>query len=1078
MMKLSKKFLIGVLVCLFTTLGGFAQQKSIRGTVTDNLNEGLPGVTVTVKGVSLGVATDLDGNFQISVPNNKSVLVFSCIGFVTKEVTVGNQTTINVVLEEEAADLDEVVVIGYGTARKRDLSGSISSLKPSEELAATSTSFDNLLQGRVAGLNISGGGSTPGSASSIIIRGANSLTGDSQPLYVIDNVPQSSTGQTASGVSGEYSPPSDPLAGINMNDIEDVQILKDASATAIYGSRGANGVIIITTKRGKEGKPRINLSANLTIANAVDLLPLMNLRQYGEFYNERNGTPSTTTAGAVTEPYFIFNQDGTIDYSYISSSTSSTGVVTRENKVYKDVQYRDWLDEILRTAISSSYNLNINGGGKNVRYNVSLGYRDVEGIIKNTGLKHGDFRMNLGLDLSDKVTANIVTSAFLRKNDMMSGGTTVGRSSGAIIPTALTSQPFLLPRDDQAIDEDNRTTVHSWLEDYDDITNEYRVALSGDVSYKINKDLTYTFRAGGVKNNMQRRNWYGTQLFRGYNENGYLFDSSLDRNNYNVENLLNYNKTFRNLKNLNLGLTAGITYDAYTWLNKTSYGTNFPFKMLRIDGMQIAENVVINTPVQRDYQLLSYLGRANLSFLNGRYVVTTTFRADGTSKFSKENRWAYFPSFAGAWNIQEESFMKNLRDIDQLKLRAGWGVTGSQNINPYVTIFGYGSGTGYATPSGSVVKTLGVSINNPDLKWETTSSVNLGIDFGFLHNRVGGSIDVYNKTTKDLLVNISAPGSSSLNTIASNNGKVQNKGLEILLRGDVIRKKDLTWSVNANVAFNKSKVLELGTDSGVLGAINGGNPVRSIYGKSLGDHFGIANVFIEGYAPGLFFGYKTNGIVQESEATEYTNKLGSPFTAAMGAAGNLKYVDVNGDGSIDENDKTIIGDPNPDFVYGFNTTVNYKRFRLSASFSGVKGGDILNTFNRYQNLAFRTNGGNNFNPAAYYGAWRETNTNTNYPALTSIPLNGNIIDRYVEDGSYLRCTDLTLGYNLPAKLLKKANLRWVDVYVSVKNLFTITDYSGFDVTSRSYVVDPLYRGIDAFPYPAQRSIIVGTSITF
>lgn len=1054
-----------MLTFVMTSIGLSAHQKSIRGTVIDNLKDGLPGVSVTVKGTTIGVATDLDGNFQISVPDEKAVLVFSCVGFITKEVTVGKQTVVNVTLEDEAQDLDEVVVIAYGTARKRDLSGAISSLKPTEELAATSGSFDNLLQGRVAGLNISGGGSIPGSAASIIIRGANSLTGDCQPLYVIDNVPQASAGHESKGVSGECMPATDPLAGINPNDIEDIQVLKDASATAIYGSRGANGVIIITTKKGKEGKPRVNVSANLTIADAIDLLPQMNLRQYAEFFNE----------GRVGQgPSFTINNDGTIDYTYQSDNTSAGG-----DSVVKDVQYRDWMKEALRTALSTNYNLNVTGGSKNTRYNVSFGYKDIEGIIRNTGLKHGDFRLNLGLDITDKISANIVASAFLRKNNMMSGGNTTGRSTGAIIPTALNAQPFELPADDNKLDADTRVTVLSWLTDYDDITNEYRIALSGDISYKFNKDLTYTFRAGGVKNNQVRKNWYGVQLFRGNNVNGYLQETTLDRNNYNVEHLLNYNKTFRNFKNLNLGATLGVTYDAYEWLNTLTRGQDFPYKMFRTNGMHTAQTIVVESPTQSDYQLLSYLGRLNLSFLNGRYVLTGTFRADGTSKFTKDNRWAYFPSFAGAWNIQEEQFMANLKEIDQLKLRAGWGVTGSQNISPYVTIFGYGSGTGYANPDGSIIRTLGVSINNPDLKWEATSSVNLGVDFGFLNNRIGGSFDVYNKLTKDLLVNISAPGSSSLSSIATNNGEVRNRGFEAVIRGDIIRKNDFTWSANANIAINRTKIIALGTDEGVLGSINGGNPVRSINGKSVGDHFGIANVFIEGYAPGLFYGYKTDGIVQENEAAAYAAMLGTPFQSTIhGAAGNLKYVDVNGDGVIDQNDKTIIGDPNPDFSYGFNTTVTYKRFRLSASFAGVKGGDILNTFNRYQNLASQENGNRNFNPAAYYGAWRTDNTNTIYPALNSRVLNGNISDRYIEDGSYLRCTDLTFGYTLSPKLLQKANLRWVDLYVSVKNLFTITDYSGFDVTSRSYVIDPLYRGIDAFPYPAQRSIIIGTSITF
>ncbi|MDO5607542.1 MAG: TonB-dependent receptor [Capnocytophaga sp.] len=1048
------------ILCILLTFvsAAFAQplqaQTTVSGTVTDDQGVPLPGVSVLIKSTTQGVATDFDGKYSIEAQNG-NILVFSSIGFTSQEIKVDSKSTIiNVLLKEDTQQLDEVVIIGYGTARRRDLTGSVTSIRPTEELAATSNSIDNLLQGRVAGVNIATAGSTPGAAASIVIRGANSLTGDSQPLYVIDNVPQSSTGQTMRSGSGDFQLAQDPLANLNPNDIADIQILKDASATAIYGSRGANGVILITTKRGKEGKAKITYSTNVTMADAVDLIPLMDLTQYASYFN-------TILPG---ENAFEVRNDGRVFYTYVDSDTNTSFT--------EQIHNRNWLKEALRTAFSTTHNINVNGGSQKMRYNISAGYKDVEGIVHNTGLKHGDFRINLGVDLTERLSANIIANGFLRENNMMPGGNTVGRTSGAIIPTAINTPPYLLPDNDSRNQGDVRTTVLSWVTDFDDITNEHQFSLSGDVTYRFHPDVSYTFRAGGNLNNVERTNWYGISLFKGGENNGFLSQSILKRNNYNVENLLNYNKTFGSL---NIGATVGATYDAYKWLNTNISGVNFPYYVFRTNGLHTAGSITADNPLQRDYQLLSYLGRLNLSFFNGRYVLTGTFRTDGTSKFSESNRWAYFPSFAAAWNVKEEPFLATADFLSQFKLRAGYGVTGSQNINPYVTIFGYGSQVGYATPDGTILKGLTVSVNNPDLKWETTSSVNGGLDFGLFDNRVSGTVELYNKTTKDLLINISLPGSTSFSSLAVNNGEISNKGFEAMLNTDLIRSKDLTWNIGGNIAFNTPKIVKLGVPEGTFATL--GN-VRAFLGSTIGDHFGSVNIFAENHAPGLFYGYKTDGLIQEDEAVAYAATLESPFTAANGTPGNLKYVDTNGDGKVNTDDLAVIGDPNPDFLYGFQTSVRYKNARFSATFTGVKGGDILNTSNRYHNMAFQQNGGSNLNPKAFTEAWTTTNTDTRYPALRSSLVNGIINDRYVEDGSYLRCTDITAGYTLNLETLKTAGIRSVDLYLSVKNAFTITDYSGFDVTGRSFNLDPLRRGIDAYAFPTQRAFILGASISF
>lgn len=1049
-----KSLMLSLLFIIALSSNLLAQIKAVSGRVLDSKGAPIPGVNVQIKKTPKGTTTDFDGNYKLEA-NKGDILVFSSLGFNTLEKAVNQDQNINVSLEDDTQQLNEVVVVGYGTMRKKDLTGAVVSLKPTQDEAAIATSFDDLLQGKAAGVTVSTGGSTPGSAGSVIIRGANSLQGDSQPLYVIDNVPQSSTGQGVRNSSGDYQPPTDPLAGINPNDIEDIQILKDASATAIYGSRGANGVILITTKRGKSGKATIRVSANFSVADPANFLDLMNLREYASFWN--NKYPA--------DQRFLIGED----IKYVYSGVDENGATVRKETA---IANRDWQKEITRTALSSDYNLNINGGNEKTKYSFSTSYKDVEGIVKNTGLKHGDFRLNLSANVTDRLSLGFHLSGFLRKNNMMSGGNTVGRVSGGLLSTAVNSAPYDRPVDDVtfATDVDTRTTVFSWLTDYDDITDEYRFTGAFDANYKISKSLKYTFRTGGNLNNMERTNWYGLPLYNGYLYNGYLTQDRLKRNNYNVENLLFYSQSFGEI---NIDATAGVTYDAYQLASTGAIGKGFAYTNLRANGLHTASNVQILTPGQGDYQLLSYLARLNTGFYNGKYVVTATMRADGTSKFSPSNRWGYFPSFALAWNAAQENFIaNNAKWVSQFKLRAGYGVTGSQNISPYTTIFGYGTpGLGYATVAGAQIQGLGVNgITNPNLKWENTQSVNAGADFGFFNNRISGSVDLYNKITKDLLVNIDIPGSTAFSSLTVNRGEIENKGIEAVLNVDIIRTKDLKWNIGGNIAFNQSTINKIGSTPGTWGALG---TTTAFLGNTAGDHFGAANIFIEGEAPGLFYGFKTDGIVQTGD----TYTVGAPF-ASSAAPGNLKVVDVNGDGVVDINDKTIIGDPNQDYTYGFQTGVSYKQLRFKASFSGVKGGDILNANNRYINLANFQSGDRNMNPNAIENAWTASNPSNEFTSINSNVVNGHIYDRYLEDGSYLRCTDITLGYTFKQDIAGQLGLSSIDLFAAAKNPFTISSYSGYDPTSRSFNFDPLRRGFDLFSFPVSRQIILGLNLTF
>ena len=1067
--KLLNVFLV-CLLCLTSTAAALAQQTiKVTGKVIDSTNEGVPGVNVQVKGGSLGTITDVDGNYKIDVPNSKSVLVFSFIGYETQEVSVGNKTVINVSLKDDTQVLDEVVVVAYGTARKGDVTGALTSLRPDPNDAAKATSLDNLLSGKVAGLVVNSTSSAVGSASSVTIRGASSLRGDNQPLYVIDNVPQASTGEFASsGISGDFQINQDPLSSLNPGDIEDITVLKDASSTAIYGSRGANGVILITTKKGKAGKAKVNASATFTIANTTNLLDMINLEEYANYANSRIQDGLVPFHIVGDQVRYVFN--GSYD-KYDANNPETYNVVT----------YRNWQKEIYTSAFSQNYSLSLNGGSDKITYYISANFKDINGTVKQTSLKQGDLRANLSAEVSKAVKIDLSLSGALRQNDMMAGGNTLGGSTGAISRTALDYAPFEMPEGDPSFNNENKTTVFSWLNDYVDVTDDKTFKASLDLTWKINKFFRYNLRTGGNLNINERKRWYGLQLYQGMNNQGLLALSDLNKNNVSVENILNYSTKLKSFATLDA--TAGVTYEDYNFLNKNTTANQFTFFEMRENGLHMAGNVNNAQPIQKDYQLVSYLGRANLSILD-KYLITASFRADGSSKFAKGNRWGYFPSASSAWRMEQEEFMKNISWLSQLKIRVSYGVTGNQSIDPYSTFSMYGSNSNlyYADGSGNAQTAFTVTnLSNNSLKWEKTASWNAGLDFGLFNSRLSGTLDVYQKKTTDLLISRTLPGSAGFASTYYNQGSMKNNGVELSLNAQIIDKKDWKWSVSGNIGFNKSEIAELGllpSDFGFLGEKVG------YYGNSIGDHFGVGHVFLEGEAPGLFFGYVTQGIVQPEDITEqgvkYTKKDGTvgyyqTFNKVTPVAGDIKFVDSDGDGDVNVNDRDIIGDPNPDFTYGFSTSISWKNLSLSAAFTGVQGKDVLNTNNRYINTPGTRS--NNLTRKAYQNMWTESNHSNLYPSSTFV-IQNYVMDRYVEDASYLRCADITLNYVLPKMWMSKIGFQNASVYASVKNAFIITNYSGYDPDVNFFGFDGLRPGVDMSSYPTPRSFIFGLNLTF
>ncbi|MEO9144820.1 MAG: TonB-dependent receptor [Ginsengibacter sp.] len=1026
---------------------------SIQGVVKDAQGNPLAGVSVIVKRTQKGTSTGTDGRFTIDA-NVGDELEFTMIGYQKKTITIGQNRNITVVMEIEETTGNEIIIIGYGTQKKSDVTGAISSYTPKEDEAARSVSVDEMLQGKIPGMNVTNSASGPGAASSVIIRGANSLRGDNQPLYIIDNIPQSSTGQFAGNVAGDNQIPENPLTTLNPNDIESIQVLKDASATAIYGSRGANGVIIITTKKGKSGKAKITFNTNVTTASVTRKRDMLNLKEYADFRNQQVG------GGNANSFYF---DGGQIRYVFSGDTYDPT-----DDSSYHILTEKNWQNEIYRNAISNNNNLSISGGSGKTTYFLSASYKNIQGIVKSTNMQIGDLRLNVNTELSKKLKLSVMLNGGIRGNNMMTGGDTRGGVSGSIISTAVYSAPFIYPQDDPILnnDLDARTSVLSWLSDYDDLTNEKTFRASTELTWKISNMFSYSFRSGANITLQDRSRWFGLQLFQGLNNNGFLTTSNLNRNNYTVENLLNFNKKIGDI--VNITALAGVTYDKYSFLNKLVSGNNFQNFILKTNGMNFASNVTVYQPFQKDYQLMSYLSRVNLSFLEDRFIATINFRADGSSKFAPNNRWGYFPSMAIAWRMENEKFIQNLDWINQLKLRIGYGKTGSQAIDPYSTLSFYSQNSYYADNLGNRLLAINVSgLPNKDLRWESTSSYNGGVDFAVLDSRISGSLDVYYKETNNLLISRDIPPSTSFTNVIINQGALSNRGVELNLNGDVIRNKDLNFSIGGNISFNTPKIIKLGLPQSTFGK----SSYVAYLGNAIGDHYGVGNIFIQGQAPGLFWGYKTDGIYQTGENISIKKDL----LNSVPTPGAIKFVDQNGDSIINSSDMTIIGNPNPKFTYGFNASLRYKNFTLNANFYGVYGNQILNA--NLRDEATPSKQSPNLRENALLNAWTPTNASNTYPSLTqNIP--NVVMDRYIENGSFLRMSNLTLGYTLPQFIPSKIGLNSINVYATGTNLFLITKYSGNDPEVNSFAFDGLRPGIDYNSFPNVRSFIFGLNIKF
>lgn len=990
---------------------GVLQSSLIKGVVKDSNGDPLLGVNVIVKGSTIGAVTDIDGNFSFEVPAG-STLVVSYIGFKSQEIKVKGNTPLNILLKEDSEALDEVVVVGYGVQKKSDVTGALSSVKGDELTKLSISRTDQALQGQMAGVMVQNSVAAPGEEPNIIIRGGNSLKGDNAPLVVIDGV-----------LGGD-------LSLIDPNDITSIEVLKDASSTSIYGSRGANGVIMVTTKRGNTGKPSVSYSGYVSVSQVSKKMDMLNGQELYDLLKEAQENYPTS---ALKIPSWV-------DPNNLNNT--------------------DWQDEVFRSAPMTGHSLSISGGTETTKYSLSGNYLLQQGIIKNSDFNRAGVRANVEQKLGKSVTVGMLlnasrsssTSASINQMNGSDGGgvTFSALGFGPLVPVYKEDGSFSGPLKDGAQMNNPVALIN------DQVVDKDRSYFQGTafLEWEILKSLRFRTAWSYTYSDKRQRQFTSGENLLSYKGQGYAYVENKETTNWLGENTLTYSKTFN--KDHSLNVVAGFTAEASDYFYNTSSGKGFDIESLGYWNMGLADNSLLSVGSGGNHSAIaSWLGRVNYAY-KGKYLASVSFRADGSSKFAKNNKWGYFPSAALGWRISEEDFMKDISWIQNLKLRGSYGETGSQAITPYQSLASF-STTSYVLGGNSAVALVPGRVPNPDLKWETTKQTDIGIDLSVLGGRISLVADYYYKKTIDLHYDKILPYYTGYSSQTQNIGSKQNKGWEFSLNTQNLV-GGLKWSTSVNIALNKEKVLDLGDDQYFYTNGSGG---------ALGAGFNETGIVQVGKPLGNFYGYVFDGIYQNK--TE-VNKLSSS-TARVGA---VKFKDLDGDGKITTEDRTIIGNANPDFIFGIGNDFSYKDFDLSFLFQGTCGNDIMNLMTvTFSELPSNSN--NTGNAFRYVkDSWRGEGTSNTQQALNEG--GGPASTRFIEDGSYIRLKNLTLGYTLPKSLTSQWGISNLRLYISGQNLFTITGYSGYDpeVSSRTGNYN---LGFDGGSYPAIRSYTFGLNLT-
>lgn len=1038
-----------VLLILALVAGGgraFAQE-TIVGRVTDTDNNPLVGVTVLLKGTTTGTATDAKGNYAIKVSGASAVLDFSYLGYMSQSESIGKRTVVNVQMKDEATAIGnvEIVSVGYGSVARRDLTGSVAKADMTDILKSNVTSFDQALSGRIAGVVVTTNDGALGSEANITIRGGNSLTQSNAPLYVIDGFPMESSLATV----------------MNPNDIESIDVLKDASATAIYGARGANGVIVITTKKGTEGRPTVTFNAGFTVDQIANKADLMGPYEFVKLQSE------ITTPSSMAEGYFK----------------------ERTLEDYRRIPGYDWQDDVYRTSFTQKYDISLRGGSAGTKYNISFSAVDQDGIIVNSNFQRYQGRVNFTQDITKKLqftlNANYARAVTSGVSPSVNTNST-SSATGWLIYSIWGYRPVTpvgVDISDSLLDEDLSGSNDYRFNPAKTVRNEYRKNIVDNVS--TNAALTYAItpnlklRVSGNYGFDRRRAeaFNGSNTYSGFagSPGSMGVNGSIrldDYTNWANENTLTWKKRF--LVNHNIELLGGVTFQGSSRKTDGLSSRNIAQEELGIGGLSTGECQILPTAYD-DWRMMSYLFRLNYNF-KYKYYLTASFRADGSSKFPTDNRWGYFPSVGGSWNFNRENLFKDQKWLTNGKLRASWGMTGnnrtqtSYDFYKQITVSpGSGKSVDYTFDDLRVPGSYVSNPGNPKLKWETTTQTNVGVDLGFLDDRIKLTADWYLKDTRDLLLFSLVAPSSGYQQSMLNIGSIRNQGFEFSFETVNVKTRTFQWRSNFNISLNRNTVTHLFDKQNSLttaltwdGTFNSQFPYIAQVGRPAGLMYGL---IYEGT-------YKNEDFDQNGVLRSDVPYLGTYSREAI-RPGDLKYRDMNHDGIISEDDRTIIGSGQPLHTGGFGNTFTWKNFDLNIFLSWSYGNDLINA-NRYIFESGRRAGTNQL--SSYANRWSPENPHSNIPR-SGAQGEDHYSSRMIEDGSFLRLRNISLGYTVPARVLSKARIGSLRVYVSADNIYTFTGYSGPDpeVSTRNSVLTP---GFDWSAYPRTMGITAGVNVSF
>lgn len=1039
----------------------FAQGVKVSGRVVDEGNGPVIGVAVIEKGLNKAVTTDLNGEYEISVSSGESVLVFNCLGYAEQEIAVGGKAIINVILQDSTEFLDEVVVVGYGTIRKSDMTGSSAAIKTDKMSELKVSSFEQAMQGRMAGVVVSSTSGEPGAGVNISVRGQTSINGGNAPLYVIDGVPMSdiSSAQEYGGNSALNI-----MSMINPSDVVSIEVLKDASSTAIYGSRGANGVIMVTTKQGQKGEAKIHLTANNSFSWSDKYYKLATAKQYGEIVNEFYATEKETGISPYVQGAYI----GDIYLPSVDMMEYYVGDGT------------DWQKEIRRTAHSQDYELSISGGNDKTTYFFSGSANLDEGIIKSTDFDRYSIRANVNtsvkkwLDIKFAVNGAMIESSRLTTNPNVS--LAGNPEQNGVVYKALLANPVLPLTHTIFKDEISDSVVGAFgkFNPYIDLQNEifkkkvYNINSNVDFVFKITKDLIFTARGSALYHtDHNARSWnQDTQI--AYKIGGKYMDSRSETFKVTNEDFFNYSKR---TGGHSINAVLGVSFEKasnesllYSIQNYTIPLQDFTYYNQLASAMG-TESTPVPVVGASDRTLFSSFARAAYSYKD-RYLVNATFRVDASSVFAAKRKWAPFPSFGLGWNFTNEKFMAGAKKVlNRGKIRYSYGISGNQAISPYQSLASLNS-VFKPGADGKIFNAMEVGTHpeNPYLTWETTAQHDLGFDLGFFADKLTLGIDLYKKTTSNLLQTITIPAQTGYTSYIGNMGSIENKGVEIELAAQIFNTRNFFWDINFTFSANRGKVLDLGS-----------NELLTYLSPKFNQYQDWTHKLFVGATLGDLVGFRTDGLLTAEDIAN-----GYPTFRGANREGDIKFVDQNNpetgkpDGVINlDGDSVVLGNANPDAVIGFGSSIGYKGFSLNFMFQAALGQQLLNMNRLYMEFGYIQAG----IPSSDYIAnrWTESNPAGTYPRIGSNCM--AICDRLVEDASYLRLSNITLKYDLHT-LFKNFDALKASIFVTGTNLLTITGYSGYDPEASVFGSNMIRAGIDQGVYPRPSSVTVGIDLTF